>query len=356
MKESKPLLIFIYPKSSSFIKNDITILQKKYRVVTQYLPWSKAHLLPVNLLRQCYFLLKNSRKSEVILMSFTGYFSLLPVLLGILSKKKTAIILNGTECVSFPKYQYGSLRKPILRFFIKYSLKLSSKLFPVDGSLLQQTHTFDTKISQKKQGILHFFPKLQTPIQVIPNGFNQHFWDFKERSHYTASFITVASASLQKTLDFKGIDLIIELAKVTPKATFTIVGASTSLQKSIQTPSNVTWYPFLEKEALKTAYQQHSFYLQLSINEGFGCALAEAMLCGCIPIVSDTGALPNVTQNIGYTVPKRTLTTLQNTIERAMALNTAAYQQKSKAAREVIVQRFTHFHREKLLLQEIDAL
>jgi glycosyltransferase involved in cell wall biosynthesis len=40
-------------------------------------------------------------------------------------------------------------------------------------------------------------------------------------------------------------------------------------------------------------------YVQASLHEGFGLAVAEAMTAGCIPVVTRAGALPEVVGNTG---------------------------------------------------------
>jgi len=44
-------------------------------------------------------------------------------------------------------------------------------------------------------------------------------------------------------------------------------------------------------------------YCQLSYTESFGMTLLEAMSCGCIPVVTDRDALPEVVGDCGYVVP-----------------------------------------------------
>ncbi len=41
-------------------------------------------------------------------------------------------------------------------------------------------------------------------------------------------------------------------------------------------------------------------YLQLSFMEGFGAAVAEAMLARCVPVVTHQGSLPEVVGDTGY--------------------------------------------------------
>ena len=49
-------------------------------------------------------------------------------------------------------------------------------------------------------------------------------------------------------------------------------------------------------------YSRAKVYVQVSIHESFGCSVAEAMLCECIPVVSRRAALPEVVGDCGYYV------------------------------------------------------
>jgi hypothetical protein len=212
----KDKLIYIYPKKATFIQNDLDFLEKKYQVITQDLDWGNAIKLPLNLIRQIIFLVFNIRKSKAIIVNFGGYFSLLPSLLGKLFRIKTFIILNGTDCVCFPIYDYGSLRKPLLKFFIKYSYINATKLFPVDDSLIYQHYSYDDKVNQKEQGLKGFFPSLKTPIKVIPNGFDVSLWN-SNKEEARKGFMTVGFVNSFKSYQVKGIDLILEVASKFPK-------------------------------------------------------------------------------------------------------------------------------------------
>lgn len=349
----KDKILYIYPKKATFINNDLDFLSKNYNLITQDLEWGNAKKLPFNLIRQFFFLVANCYKSKAIIINFGGYFSLLPTIFGKLFGIKSLLILNGTDCVSFPSYNYGSLRKQPLKYFIKKSLEFADTLLPVDDSLIQQVHTYDDSITQKNQGIKAFFPNIKTPIQVIPNGFDRAFW-LSKKNRNRKGFITVGFVNSIKTFHLKGIDLILEVAKLFPEENFTIVGVSNEFKKSLQEiPKNVKTIPFLEKEALKTAYQKHTSYLQISINEGFGCALAEAMLSGCIPIISNVGALPNVTKNVGFIVDKKKINHLQKRIKEVLNLEDEIKKNLSIKANKIISENFDISIRERLILQLI---
>lgn len=344
-------VIYIYPKRASFINRDIAFLKEKYEVVQQQLPWYNPILLPLNFLKQFFFLLIHVKKSKAIIISFAGYFSVLPVFIGKFFKVKTLVILNGTECTALPEYNYGSLRKRILKWCVKLTFQNATKLLPVDASLTKQVHTYDEAINNTQQGYLNFFPKNKTPYAVLPNGFDIGFWDFSESSQRTG-YITVASIGNLDTAKLKGIDTLLDIAKENLNQQFTIVGMDEHMQRTLHPSKNVKIYPFVSKEVLKELYATHEFYVQLSISEGFGCALAEAMLCGCIPIVSNVGALPNVVGDTGYVVSKK-----DN--EKINFIFGEAYRSKNKEnqrikARKRIVENFPISKREELLLHEIE--
>ncbi len=346
-------LIYIYPQKSSFINSDIRFLSKHYRVKTQDLEWSNPKKLVLNWFLQKLFLLKNIRNCKVIIISFTGYFSLIPVIFGKVFGVKTLLILNGTDCVSFPEYNYGSLRKPLLKLFIKYSQKWTTKLLPVDSSLMYQEHTFDENVTIKKQGVKAFFPNIKTPFSVIPNGFDTQFWNFRNTISERQGFITVVSTNNKATAIFKGVDLILEIAKKFPNQQFTIVGMSKELQQKFDKTDNVCFYSFVQKEILRELYCQHQFYMQLSVNEGFGCALSEAMLCGCIPIVANSGALPNVAGKSAFKVNHRTIENVKKSIEKVLNLSKSEKQILSNDSRKHILTNFDIKKREELFLKEL---
>ena len=80
-------IIFIYPKRASFIDLDINILSKNYFVIANTYNWINKHTLPLALLNQFFFILKNIRASKYLVVSFGGYWSIIPSLLGKWFKK-----------------------------------------------------------------------------------------------------------------------------------------------------------------------------------------------------------------------------------------------------------------------------
>ena len=59
--------------------------------------------------------------------------------------------------------------------------------------------------------------------------------------------------------------------------------------------------------------------VQISAVESFGCALAEAMLCECVPVVTNRGALPEVVCDTGFYVPYKDNKATAEAIKKALS-------------------------------------
>ena len=135
-------ILYIYPEYSTFIGKDIRFLSKRFEVRSPAHNWSNKAATPLNFLRQLLFLCCHLRGSVAVFVMFGGYWSLLPALAGKVTGIPVFIIPGGTDCVSFPSLNYGSLRKPMMRTFIRWSFALCTELFPVHGSLVESSYSY----------------------------------------------------------------------------------------------------------------------------------------------------------------------------------------------------------------------
>jgi hypothetical protein len=339
---SKKNLIFIYPKLYTFIQTEIKLLSDEFNLISINQNWERKILLPFNLIRQVIFLVINIRKVDTILISFGGYWSFFPALFSNLLGKKVAIVMHGTDCVSFPEIEYGNLRNPILSFVTKKSLQWASIILPVSESLV---YTENNYYSSKtlRFGYNYHLSNIKTPYKVIHNGLNVLDWvRDNEIIRNKTSFVTVLGKGKIK---IKGVDLIIEVASRFPNSIFYLAGIENV--KGYNIPKNIICKGRLTPEELKVLFNQSQFYLQLSNTEGFGVALCEAMLCECIPLVSDVNFLPTIVGDSGFVLKKRNSDMLVDLIN--MALNSDIIHLEQKA-RKRIKDNFSVNKRKKMLL------
>ncbi len=137
----------------------------------------------------------------------------------------------------------------------------------------------------------------------------------------------------------KGHQPFVEAARHLPDVRFVFVGkwhddAIDHLRALA--PENVEFTGWLSDEELQDMYRRAPVYVQASRHEGFGLAVAEAMLAGCVPVVTDVTAMPEVVDGAGVLIPSQEPETVARGVRRALALGPEA----GRAARERILAEF----------------
>ena len=345
MKRKKNKILYIYPHLSSFIKVDRKILSKNFDIIDNTYNWKKKHLVPFHLLHQFFYLFFTIKKVDVVLISFGGYWSLFPTLIAKLFNKKSYIIVHGTDATAFKEINYGSLLNPFLKYFIKKSLENASTILPVSEALIYSENTYFDKNKVIKQGIKYFFPNLKTSIHVIHNGIDTNFWKNLHLERNPNQILTVFS---DRQFHLKGGDLIIQLAFDFPDFEFLIAGTDKIPKNITPLPGNVKLLGFQQPKSLLNLYNSSTFYFQLSIFEGFGYSLCEAMNCGCIPIVSNVNLLPTIVGTSGYILKHRDYNELKKLFNNVI-LNKDKNNELSNLAQKQIKENFELSIRESKL-------
>ncbi|HRO07438.1 MAG TPA: glycosyltransferase [Saprospiraceae bacterium] len=348
-------ILYNYQKWTSFIEGDVVILESEYPVIlSDFDPKSKLQHITC-FFKQVYTLLKNWKQYQVIITQISGYHAFIPSLLSLMKLKKHIILLHGTDCNIIYKINYGNLGKPMLGWFTKKSMQWASLLLPVSNSLVHNTSTYLDE-DECSLGLSKNIPNLTTPIVILANGIRTEQFVITQTERPPKSFLTVA-LHLEKERNFilKGIDLIIDLAKLNPDYTFTILGSGT-LYNYNNTLPNVHIINKVPHNDLPDYYNRHRYYLQLSMSESFGLALCESMLCGCIPIVSDTGIMPEIVQDYGYILKKKDVATLNSMIIKAIEQPQSAVPDMMKKMHDSVSERFDMRLRKTNLLNIVQKI
>lgn len=333
--------IFTYVGRSTFVGKDIEII-KKIIPVSEF-NFSVAHKwqTPFMFLKQFLFLCKGIFTSKLYVCQFSGYHSFLPALFAKISFKPCLIIAGGTDCHSFPIIGYGNFQKTILRTFTKWSYKLCSVISPKHQTLWFTEYSYDS-LEPERQGIKAFIPSLDKPYQVIPNGYDPD--QYKKVADKIPKTVLTVGGNLHYPFQtyLKGIDLFMKLAEFHPEYKFTIIGMAPPCFKS-RLPRNVNLLPFQNMESMIELYSRHTFYLQLSMAEGFPNSLCEAMLCECVPIGSDIFSIPEIIKDTGFILPNRNIELLNDIFKKAIQCNSENLGQQ---ARKRIVENYSLKRRE----------
>lgn len=338
-------LLYIFPQLSSFVRKDLSFLEKEYDVTTNLFHVKNKALLPIYLVWNIFLFPFRSFGKSLVVAQFGGYHTVAPAIWSKVLNKKFVIVLGGYDCVSFPQIGYGAFANKWMSKAVAYSYKRADLLLPVHDSLIFSEYKYSTEFPPK-QGVKAFVPNLKTPFTTIFNGYDTSKWpaDLSKKKLRTAITIAAGIEENRRSI-LKGIDLVLELAKAHPEYEFIIVGGSL-----VNTPINVTVHPQLPQSELLKLLQQSQFYLQLSISEGFPNALCEAMLCGCIPIVSNVASMPEIIGDSGAILFSKSQRELSSILKNLESQNNLMLQQKAISR---IKELYTEKSREVQLLKAL---
>jgi len=304
MKNKLQKILIVHTSHISFVKKDIQILKERKPIQLFFYKPSKK-LLPnlINQIKLLLVILANIRQTWLFYIWFADYHSFLPILFARIFRKKSILILGGYDVTYIPEIKYGSFSNPIRSFCSRFSIQNASILLPVDESL----------INDAKKYVSHFRGK----IIPLPTGYSPQFW--KRTSSKEKIVLTVAICHTFQRFRLKGIDLFIKVAKITPEYRFIIIGMHKKILDQISPlPQNVQVYDKLSPSELQKFYSKAKVYVQISMREGLPNTLCEAMLCECIPVGTNVGAIPKVIDDCGFIVGSRKPSEIKAAILRAM--------------------------------------
>lgn len=348
----KDKIVYCSWVKASFVKKDLSALEKEFRVMAFTVSSPSKWMVPFLIIKQFIFLSKNLPGAQGAVAMFGGYHALILGLMCRLFNIPFVLVLGGTDCVRFPSFSYGDHLRKVYGKVVERSIRLATHLVPVDKCLVDSEYTYhEHPDDPDRQGYRALFPDINTPYTVIPYGYDPN--QFKSQGNKKHDhFLTVGMLS-PSNVKRKGVDLILELARVKPNCRFTVLGYHPSVHLS-DVPSNVELLRSVPYDSLPEFYSKHTYYLQLSMWEGFPSAPCEAMLCECVPIVSDVAALPEIVGDVGGILSKKDFNELVRTVDEVMMLDAAA---EGKKARRRIMERFpidTRMRLVRLLKEQIE--
>jgi len=185
-------------------------------------------------------------------------------------------------------------------------------------------------------------------VEVVYHGFDTD--EYSKEGEKEELVLTVANVSNQN-LRLKGLSTFIEASRRMRDTDFVIVGeCDEGVAETIRKESsgNLQLTGRLSTRELLEYYRKAKVYCQLSYHESFGCALAEAMLCECVPVVTNRGAIPEVAGGTGVYVE------YGNVEETVEGISKALESDSGSEARDRIVQTFPLSKRKDAIRRAIE--
>lgn len=308
MKKKRVCLFYL--DYSTFVKEDDGILSSEFELTKYRFKISKA-LFPFifQFLKQFFFLVRNIRKFDVFYCWFSDYHSLLPMLFGKVFRKKNIIITGGYDAVAVPQINFGVFLKKNLRSFCAgTSYKLANIIVPVDQTLVEGINFYaDPTGKGLPTGVKNFVKRIKGRFVVVSTGYDEKKWKNYFGKDKEKSVVTIGGAPNIQTFRRKGLDFLIEIAKIMPDIKFTIIGLKGKMMEYAknQAGKNVNLVGFIPNDELPEYISKYKVFAQFSLSEGLPNTLCEAMLCECIPVGSSANGIPYGIGDCGYVLKEK---------------------------------------------------
>jgi glycosyltransferase involved in cell wall biosynthesis len=248
--------------------------------------------------------------------------------------KPSVIVLGGWDVAAMPEIPYGAMLSASRRRKTKWTLRSADLVLAVS----------EANQREAQRWVDRDFP-------VVPLGVDTEA--FSPAGAKEPWVVTVASVTHEAVVRTKGLDILFAVARNLPATRFVVVGGHVpewDIRLRRMAPSNVEMTGWLDKAELRLLFRRARVYAQLSAHESFGLALAEAMACGCVPVVSDRGSLPEVVGPVGTVVPYGDVAATTAAVAKACSDNDGT------EARRRIVRTFPISLRKQRLLAALEAL
>ncbi len=301
MSSPRVALIHISPAvTATFVRRDLEILRNRFEVK------SLRYRGRSDLTRLASIV----ATSDVSISWFAWDHAYWAVRIARILNKPSILVTGGFDVVGLPEIGYGSLLDVRSARRVRETAKGATRILAISESIRGSVAGLSNR----------------SDIQLVPLGFDP---DQLRPSGNKESLVVTVGYVNRANLVRKGIGTFVELAQSMPTTNFAVIGGiEPELAKWVKTESlsNLIFTGHVSDADLVRWLQRAKVYVQLSAHEGFGSAVAEAMLTGCVPVVSDRGALPEVTGNEGGLVP-------WGDIEAARLAVSAALQAPPEASR-----------------------
>jgi glycosyltransferase involved in cell wall biosynthesis len=262
---------------ATFIYQDLGFLQSRF----------DAELFQYEGVRSLVVLREKIAGADAVVIWFAGEHAAPAVWFARQAGIPVATIIGGYDGAWVPDIAYGVRPGSYNACRVRWILRKSDRIFAVSHDI--------------KSGVQRLADDVTANIRIMYNAVNTDYFR-PDESKQRVGVLCVGNIHAT-TIERKGWRLFADAAAAMPHVPFCAVGPARDEAAQYfvnDAPSNLTWHGELTGEPLVLQFQAASVYFQGSRHEGFGVVVAEAMACGCIPVVTRAGALPEVVGDSGF--------------------------------------------------------
>jgi glycosyltransferase involved in cell wall biosynthesis len=320
-------LLYVHSRKASFVAIDRDILAERFEIEDLYQPGRLPNLVKV---------IRGVLRADLVFGWFASWHTFFPITLAWLLRKPSVLIVGGFDTANMPDIAYGYQQGGLRRWASRWIMRRAGRLITNSSYSLSEIER-NTPIEPSRVTVVH---------HGVPDPFGDAASE-KERIALTVGAID------RGTLVQKGQLPFVQAARELPDVGFVFAGKW--LDEAVEqlravAPPNVEFTGWLSDEDLHGLYRRAAVYVQASRHEGFGLAVAEAMLAGCVPVVVNATAMPEVVGDAGVLIESQQPQEVADGVRRALELGPDA----NRAARERILTSFPMASRRDGILRVVD--
>ncbi len=275
-----PRILYVTSRRASFIEVDRELLAQRFDVRDLYQPGRWANPLRV---------LRALRGCDAVVGWWAHWHTFWPITLAWLLRRPSVLIIGGFDTANEPEigygHQQGGARKHLSRWIMRRAGVLATNSEYSQGEIERNIGIAPERVTVMHHGVPDPFGALpEKPAEPLA--------------------LTVGNVD-RPNLDRKGLQAFAQAADELAEVEFVLAGRfvdDAGEELRADAPANLRLTGWVEDDDLLDLYRRAAVYVQASRHEGFGVSVAEAMLAGCVPVVTRAGALPEVVGDSGVLI------------------------------------------------------
>ena len=340
-------IIYVENGDAAFIRLDEEILTRNFATRVIHLKNTGRYAYFLQLVKLIVLLALRLPFASLAYTRFADWHAAITAFFCSLYGKKLLLVLGGYDAAWLPEFAYGVYHRKTRGKWAKYAIRRASLILPNNPGLVYNRNDYEPGIT-RQGGIDVFVPERKGEVRVLFNGFYTDYWIPAKEPKHNDLVITVAYISNVRTFHIKGVKDFISAATDLPDLEFRLIGANQDLLLSWapELPGNLTVIESLRRDELLQQYQEAKVFCLLSITEGMSNVLCEAMLCECIPVVSDVNFNAEIVGESGFVIKSRQPDLIRDAIRKAVSADPG----KGREARKRVEENYSMKRREKELV------
>ena len=274
-------VLYVHSRKASFVAIDREILAERYEVEDLYQPGR---------CRDSTAVIRGVLRADLVFGWFASWHTFLPITLAWLLRKPSVMIVGGFDTANMPDIGYGYQQGGLRRWASRWIMRRATRLV--------------TNSEYSRAEIERNTPIPPARVTVVHHGVPDPFGELPPRRPeplaLTVGRLVAVDARAEGPPPVRGRGGRAARRALRVRRALARRRDRASCARSPATTSSFTGW--LSDEELHDAYRRASVYVQASRHEGFGLAVAEAMLAGCVPVVMNVTAMPEVVGDAGVLI------------------------------------------------------